>query len=94
MPETAQYRINIEKIAKYRIHAATTHPLDPEKVEELCNCGQVEELVVQADDEMIVMDMYLRNKWWEFVKEAEIEYEPVQKEGGDHGDVEWDSKTV
>jgi NADH dehydrogenase (ubiquinone) 1 alpha subcomplex subunit 5 len=93
MPETAQYRINIEKIARYRINAATSFPDDPEKVEELCNCGQVEELVQQADNEMIVMDMYLRNRWWEIVREAEIEYEPVQKEGGDHGDVAWDSKT-
>ncbi len=93
MPETAQYRINVEKIARHRISAATSFPEDPEKIEELCNCGQVEELVKQADDEMIVMDMYLRNRWWEIVKEADIEYEPTQKEGGDHGDVEWDSKT-
>ena len=93
MPETAQYRINIEKIARHRINAATSYPDDPEKVEELCNCGQVEELVVQADDEMIVMDMYLKNRWWEMVKEAEIEYEPADKDGGDHGDIEWDSET-
>lgn len=93
MPETAQYRINIEKIAQYRINAATSYPNDPEKVEELCNCGQVEELVAQADNEMIVTEMYLRNRWWEIVKEADIEYEPIQKEGGDHGDTEWDSKT-
>ena len=93
MPETAQYRINIEKIARYRINAATSFPADPEQVEELCNCGQVEELVEQANNEMIVMEMYLRNRWWEIVKEADIEYEPIQKEGGDHGDTEWDSKT-
>ena len=93
MPETAQYRINIEKIANHRINAATSFPDDPEKVEELCNCGQVEELVEQADNEMIVTEMYLRNRWWEIVREAEIDYEPMQKEGGEHGDVEWDSKT-
>mmetsp|Transcript_6482 Transcript_6482/g.12205 ORF Transcript_6482/g.12205 Transcript_6482/m.12205 type:complete len:169 (+) Transcript_6482:2672-3178(+) len=78
MPETAQYRINIEKIARHRINAAKLHPDNPEKVEELCNCGQVEELVQQADDEMIVMDMYLRNRWWETVKEVEIEYAPME----------------
>jgi hypothetical protein len=93
MPETAQYRINIEQICNHRINAAKAHPDDPEKVEELCNCGQVEELVVQADNEMQVMDMYLRNRWWEYVKEVDIEYDPSQKEGGDHGDIEWDSKT-
>lgn len=93
MPETAQYRINIEKIANYRINAATSFPDDPEKVEELCNCGQVEELVEQADNEMIVTEMYLRNRWWEIVREADIDYQPAEKEGGEHGDVEWDSKT-
>lgn len=93
MPSTAQYRINIEKICNHRINAAKSFPDDPEKVEELCNCGQVEELVVQADNEMQVMDMYLRNRWWEYVKEVDIDYEPAQKEGGEHGDIEWDNKT-
>mmetsp|Transcript_2434 Transcript_2434/g.3238 ORF Transcript_2434/g.3238 Transcript_2434/m.3238 type:complete len:174 (-) Transcript_2434:807-1328(-) len=92
MPPTAQYRINIEKLARYRINAATQFPDDPEMVEELCNCGQVEELVQQADEEMAVMEMYLRNKWWELVGEVEIEYEPSGQEDGGHGDVEWDGK--
>ncbi|KAL7456610.1 hypothetical protein ACHAWC_008090, partial [Mediolabrus comicus] len=84
MPPTAQYRINIEKIARYRIAAAQENLDDPEKVEELCNCGQVEELVVQADNEMKVMDMYLRNRWWELVKPVDIEYNPGDEDGG-HG---------
>jgi NADH dehydrogenase (ubiquinone) 1 alpha subcomplex subunit 5 len=88
MPPTAQYRINVEKIARYRIAAAQENLDDPEKVEELCNCGQVEELVVQAENEMIVMDMYLRNRWWELVKPVDIEYNPSDVDGG-HGDVEW-----
>ena len=88
MPPTAQYRINVEKIARYRIAAAQENLDDPEKVEELCNCGQVEELVVQADNEMKVMDMYLRNRWWELVKPVDIEYNPSDDDGG-HGDVEW-----
>ena len=88
MPPDAQYRINVEKIARYRIAAAQENLDDPEKVEELCNCGQVEELVIQADNEMIVMDMYLRNRWWELVKPVEVEYDPADEDGG-HGDVEW-----
>ena len=87
MPPSAQYRINIEKIARFRIAAAQENLDDPEKVEELCNCGQVEELVIQADNEMIVMDMYLRNRWWELVKPLEVEFNPDHAE--DHGDVEW-----
>mmetsp|Transcript_31556 Transcript_31556/g.66830 ORF Transcript_31556/g.66830 Transcript_31556/m.66830 type:complete len:192 (+) Transcript_31556:81-656(+) len=90
MPPTAQYRINIEKIARFRIKAAQGNLDDPEKVEELCNCGQVEELVVQADNEMIVMDMYLRNRWWELVKPVEIEFNP---DPNDDGGVEWGEET-
>lgn len=88
MPPTAQYRINVEKIARYRIMAAQSNLDDPEKVEEMCNCGQVEELVIQAENEMIVMDMYLRNRWWELVKPVEVEYDPGHVDGG-HGDIEW-----
>ena len=88
MPETAQYRKTIEAICNYRIKTAMENPDDPEKVEELCNCGQVEELVEQADDEMKVMNMYLKERWWEMVKPVEIEYEP-STDGG-HGDIEWD----
>ena len=49
MPADAQYRINVEKICRYRIKAAQENLDDPEKVEELCNCGQVEELVIQVN---------------------------------------------
>jgi NADH dehydrogenase (ubiquinone) 1 alpha subcomplex subunit 5 len=65
MPEDAQYRVDVEKICRFRIDACMKYPDDPDKVEELCNCGQVEELVEQADDEMEVLDMYLRERWWE-----------------------------
>ena len=65
MPETYQYRINVEKIFRYRIKACLEYPDDPEKVEEICNCGQVEELVVQADNEMKVLKMMLENRFWE-----------------------------
>ena len=90
MPPTAQYRINIEKICNFRIAAAQANPDDPEKVEELCQCGQVEELVQQADDEMMVMDMYLKERWWELVKEVDVETDPSANKDGGHGDVDWD----
>ncbi|KAL7529775.1 hypothetical protein ACHAWF_003110 [Thalassiosira exigua] len=88
MPPDAQYRINVEKICRFRIKAAQENLDDPEKVEELCNCGQVEELVIQADNEMKVLDMYLREEWWKHVKPVEIEFDPTDEDGG-HGDVEW-----
>uniref|UniRef100_A0A7S2RYW5 Uncharacterized protein n=1 Tax=Eucampia antarctica TaxID=49252 RepID=A0A7S2RYW5_9STRA len=94
MPASAQYRINLEQICRFRIQAAQDHPDDPEKVEELCNCGQVEELVEQADNENIVLEMYLKNRWWEYVKgNTEIEYNPVNTD--DHGDdIDWGADLV
>jgi NADH dehydrogenase (ubiquinone) 1 alpha subcomplex subunit 5 len=94
MPEDAFYRVTMEKVIRYRIKAAMDHPDDPEKVEELCNCGQVEELVVQAQDEMEVLEMYLKGRYWERVKDVDIdvahdiEFNPDPAE--DHGeDEEW-----
>jgi len=89
MPENAQYRINVEQLARYRIKAAQENLDNPEKVEELCNCGQVEELVVQAENEMIVLNMYLKNRWWEYVKPVEVEYDPDESQ--DHADVDWEA---
>jgi len=70
LPENAQYRVDLENISNYRIQIATEHPDDPEMVEELCQCGQVEELVQQAELEMGVLEMYLKERLWE-----EIDYE-------------------
>eukprot|EP00555_Chaetoceros_dichaeta_P009728 CAMPEP_0198254162 /NCGR_PEP_ID=MMETSP1447-20131203/4530_1 /TAXON_ID=420782 /ORGANISM="Chaetoceros dichaeta, Strain CCMP1751" /LENGTH=209 /DNA_ID=CAMNT_0043940125 /DNA_START=193 /DNA_END=818 /DNA_ORIENTATION=+ len=82
MPPTAQYYINVAQISNYRIQACHDHPNDPEAIEELCQCGQIEELVIQADNEMIVLDMYLTNRWWEMVTDTEIEYgEPEDDRG-------------
>ena len=67
MPDTATYRQNVTAIANYRIDVCNQFPDDPEKVEEMCNMGQVEELVVQAKDEMTVLDMYLEKRYWEMV---------------------------
>ena len=91
MPEDAQYRIDVTKIANYRIRAAKENLDDPEMVEELCNCGQVEELVVQADNEMKVLDMYLEKRWWEYMKDqVPIEYNPDPFE---EDDIDYDEPT-
>ena len=81
MPEDAQYRKNVTAIAEFRIKAAKENLDDPEAVEEL---------VQQADNEMIVLDMYLRNRWWEYVKDnVVIEHNP-DHEADDDGR-EWDA---
>jgi len=77
MPPTAQYYINLEAICRHRIQVAMEHKEDPEKVEELIDCGQVEELVEQADNEMECLEMYLENRVWELVKPVEIIWDPV-----------------
>lgn len=47
--------------------------------------------MIQADNEMIVLDMYLRNKWWLEVKDTEIEYGDPEDDGGsDEEGVDWD----
>jgi NADH dehydrogenase (ubiquinone) 1 alpha subcomplex subunit 5 len=87
LPESAQYRVDVEKIARYRIKIAMENPEDPEMVEELCQCGQVEELVEQAKDEMEVLDMYLKERLWEFVdSDVDIEYNPDPS--ADHAGIE------
>jgi NADH dehydrogenase (ubiquinone) 1 alpha subcomplex subunit 5 len=89
MPETAQYRSDVEKISRYRIKIAMENPEDPEMVEDLCQCGQVEELVQQADDEMEVLEMYLKERMWELVdSEVDIEYNPDPSQ--DHDGIEDD----
>mmetsp|Transcript_43685 Transcript_43685/g.64102 ORF Transcript_43685/g.64102 Transcript_43685/m.64102 type:complete len:101 (+) Transcript_43685:546-848(+) len=85
MPETAQYRINVEAIARYRIKVCEENFDDPEKVEELVECGQVEELVIQAANEMEVLDMYLESRLWEKINpNVEIEYDPDPMEDNSH----------
>eukprot|EP00529_Nitzschia_sp_RCC80_P036448 CAMPEP_0113482726 /NCGR_PEP_ID=MMETSP0014_2-20120614/23070_1 /TAXON_ID=2857 /ORGANISM="Nitzschia sp." /LENGTH=191 /DNA_ID=CAMNT_0000376257 /DNA_START=107 /DNA_END=682 /DNA_ORIENTATION=+ /assembly_acc=CAM_ASM_000159 len=86
LPETAQYRVDVTKIANYRISVAQEHSDDPDMVEELCQCGQVEELVQQADDEMTVLDMYLKERLWELVDadvDVEIDYNSDPSKDGD-----------
>lgn len=74
MPADARYRMNVEAVARFRIAACNDHYDDPEKIEELCDCGQVEELAIQAKEEMIVLDMYLETRMWERIVNTEVEY--------------------
>ncbi len=78
LPETAQYRVDVEKISKHRIKVAQEYPDDPDMVEDLCQCGQVEELVEQAKDEMEVLEMYLKERLWEYIDDSDVavEYNP------------------
>lgn len=92
MPETYHYRVVVEKMCRYRIQACLDHPEDPEMVEELCNCGQVEELVDQADDEMEVLQMIMQNRWWELIPEEEIVVEENPDPNQDADNVTWEEE--
>mmetsp|Transcript_20796 Transcript_20796/g.45260 ORF Transcript_20796/g.45260 Transcript_20796/m.45260 type:complete len:171 (-) Transcript_20796:428-940(-) len=86
LPENAQYRVDVENISNYRIKIATENPDDPELVEELCQCGQVEELVQQAELEMGVLEMYLKERLWEHIDyevDVDIEHNPDPSKDGE-----------
>lgn len=84
LPETSQYRVDMEKIANYRIKIAKENPDDPDLVEELCQCGQVEELIEQAKDEMEVLDMYLKERLWESIGDYDVDIEYNPDPSSDH----------
>jgi NADH dehydrogenase (ubiquinone) 1 alpha subcomplex subunit 5 len=88
LPETAQYRVDTEKIANYRIKVAKENPDDADLVEDLCNCGQVEELVEQAKDEMEVLDMYLKERLWEQIGDFEVAIEYNPDPSADHDGID------
>jgi NADH dehydrogenase (ubiquinone) 1 alpha subcomplex subunit 5 len=94
MPETYQYRIVVEKMCRYRIKACLDYPDDPEMVEELCNCGQVEELVVQADDEMEVLQMILKARWWERIPQEPVPMENNPDPTKDVDSVTWEETPI
>jgi ETC complex I subunit conserved region len=88
LPANAQYRVDVETIANYRIKIARENPDDPDMVEELCQCGQVEELIEQAKDEMEVLDMYLKERLWEHIADVEVDVEYNPDPSADHEGVE------
>ena len=84
MPETATYYKVLVNLCNYRIKVSKENIDDPDKVEEECRCGQVEELVMQADDEIDLLQYYFEKRLWEHVKPVDIEFNPeydVEPEG-------------
>jgi NADH dehydrogenase (ubiquinone) 1 alpha subcomplex subunit 5 len=94
MPETYHYRVLVEKMCRYRIQACLDYPDDPEMVEELCNCGQVEELVEQADDEMEVLQMILKKRWWERIRAEDVVVEENPDPTKDAENVTWEEEPI
>ena len=64
VPHQASYRINTEKIVKHRLALIEKHANDYEAAEEAIGCGQVEELIEQARDELDLIPVLLETKCW------------------------------
>ena len=55
IPSSAEYRKAVEKFTKFRLQVCEEEK-DWEKIEERINGGQVEELIVMAKDELMLID--------------------------------------
>lgn len=64
MPENAAYRKHTEEVIKERAEILKTTQ-DVEAVEQKICCGQVEELIVQAENELLLSRKMLSWKPWE-----------------------------
>ncbi|XP_055384311.1 NADH dehydrogenase [ubiquinone] 1 alpha subcomplex subunit 5 [Condylostylus longicornis] len=64
MPPDAGYRKNTEKIVQERANIVKTTP-NVADVEKKINCGQVEELIIQAENELVLARKMLGWKPWE-----------------------------
>lgn len=64
MPADAKYRQFTEKIVQERAKVVATTP-NVQQIEKTINCGQVEELIVQAENELVLARKMLGWKPWE-----------------------------
>lgn len=69
-PEAKNYRNAVEQFTKFRLNVVETNE-DEEVIERKINCGQLEELIEQAEDELTVIPVYIEHKLWESPVEAE-----------------------
>ncbi|KAL5014537.1 hypothetical protein ScPMuIL_008807 [Solemya velum] len=64
MPQDTAYRQHTEQIVKGRLHMVSTES-DMMKVEEKLKCGQIEEVILQAQRELSLSRKMLEWKAWE-----------------------------
>ncbi|PAA47456.1 hypothetical protein BOX15_Mlig014547g3, partial [Macrostomum lignano] len=64
MPADAKYRQSTEAIVKERLAAVNSEP-DISRLEKRINCGQIEEVVQQAERELQLARNFLAWKPWE-----------------------------
>jgi NADH dehydrogenase (ubiquinone) 1 alpha subcomplex subunit 5 len=64
LPEEAEYRKATESITQQRLQTVQNHQ-DIESIEKKIECGQIEELIVQAEDELSLISKMEEWKPWE-----------------------------
>ncbi|KAF7246472.1 NADH dehydrogenase [ubiquinone] 1 alpha subcomplex subunit 5 [Varanus komodoensis] len=64
IPKDAAYRRYTEKMVNDRFHMVNTEP-DVEKLENKINCGQIEEVISQAESELHLARKMARWRPWE-----------------------------
>jgi len=82
IPADAQYRINVEGFFKH-IHTTCGTTDDIQQIETTLDLGQIEEVIVNAQDELGLIDYYFENKGWELVKAAHEEADKMVLEMAD-----------
>merc|ERR1711934_629615 len=62
--ENAQYRVSVEMMAKERL-SVVEKDISPEQMEDEIGCGQLEELILHAQDELSLIPKMVEWKPWE-----------------------------
>lgn len=72
-------------MTNFRLKSITEAEGDISKIEAEIDCGQIEELIIQAKDELQVVEMYYENKLWEsiHIQEEQFVEAPKVEEGGE-----------
>eukprot|EP01039_Chlorochromonas_danica_P007147 gene7148-7900_t len=76
IPETSQYRIDVEKWFSF-IKKVTTEKDDVKAIENEIDRGQIEEVIQMAKDELELIDYYHEHKIWEKVEAAKLEGDEI-----------------
>eukprot|EP00518_Triparma_eleuthera_P002956 CAMPEP_0182453624 /NCGR_PEP_ID=MMETSP1319-20130603/611_1 /TAXON_ID=172717 /ORGANISM="Bolidomonas pacifica, Strain RCC208" /LENGTH=152 /DNA_ID=CAMNT_0024651571 /DNA_START=206 /DNA_END=661 /DNA_ORIENTATION=- len=88
IPDSAGYKESITGITNFRLRVIEESEGDIDYIESEIDCGQIEELIVQAEDELDVVDMFLETRLWEHVNRPSKEFveTPAVEEGEEGGD--------
>lgn len=64
IPDSAAYRINVEKITKHRLEVINSTD-NTDEIEATLNVGQIPEIIEQAEDELELIPHMVQWKPWE-----------------------------